>query len=76
MFSRTSITKSTGDYSEPIKRLKDKMITADCVVIGAGAGLSTAAGFVYNGERFERFFSDFGERYGFHDMYSVGFYPY
>jgi len=45
-------------------------------MIGAGAGLSTAAGFVYTGERFRRYFSDFGEKYGFNDMYSGGFYPY
>jgi len=49
---------------------------ADAVVIGAGAGLSTSAGFVYNGERFRKYFSDFEARYGFHDMYSGGFYPY
>ena len=45
-------------------------------MIGAGAGLSTSAGFVYSGERFEKYFSDFGKKYGFHDMYSGGFYPY
>ena len=45
-------------------------------MIGAGAGLSTSAGFVYEGERFQRYFSDFEEAYGFHDMYSGGFYPY
>lgn len=48
----------------------------DAVVIGAGAGLSTAAGFTYRGERFERYFSDFAAKYGFHDMYSGGFYPF
>ena len=46
------------------------------VVIGAGAGFSTSAGFVYNGERFEKYFSDFRKKYGFSDMYSGGFYPY
>ena len=46
------------------------------MVIGAGAGLSAAAGFTYDGERFERYFSDFAEKYGFSDMYSGGFYPY
>ena len=45
-------------------------------MIGAGAGLSTSAGFVYNGERFEKHFSEFGRKYGFKDMYSGGFYPY
>ncbi len=46
------------------------------MVIGAGSGLSTAAGFNYMGERFEKYFSDFASKYGFHDMYSGGFYPY
>ena len=46
------------------------------VVLGAGAGLSTSAGFSYAGKRFQEFFSDFEEKYGFHDMYSGGFYPY
>lgn len=76
MFSRMSITKSTEKYSVQIERLKKAMADADCVVIGAGAGLSTSAGFVYTGERFKKYFSDFEEKYGFHDMYSGGFYPY
>ena len=46
------------------------------MVIGAGAGLSTSAGFVYTGERFQKYFSDFGAKYGFQDMYSGGFYPF
>lgn len=56
--------------------LKESIAQADAVMIGAGAGLSTAAGFVYSGERFNRYFSDFSQKYGFHDMYSGGFYPY
>ena len=46
------------------------------MVIGAGAGLSTSAGFVYTGERFQKYFSDFEKKYGFQDMYSGGFYPF
>lgn len=76
MFSRMPITKSTEKYSVQIEKLKKEIETADCIVIGAGAGLSTAAGFTYSGERFKRYFSDFEEKYGFHDMYSGGFYPY
>ncbi|MCR5604950.1 MAG: Sir2 silent information regulator family NAD-dependent deacetylase [Lachnospiraceae bacterium] len=76
MFGRMKIIKSTGNYSDEIDRLKKVIEEADAVVIGAGAGLSTSAGFVYNGERFERHFSEFGKKYGFHDMYSGGFYPY
>ena len=66
----------TKDYSDEIDRLKKEIETADAIVIGAGAGLSTAAGFTYSGERFERFFSDFEAKYGFNDMYSGGFFPF
>jgi len=66
----------TKDYSDELDRLKTEIQTADAIVIGAEAGLSTAAGFTYSGERFERFFSDFEAKYGFHDMYSGGFYPF
>lgn len=59
-----------------IERLKDKLETSDTIIIGAGAGLSTSAGFTYSGERFRQYFSDFEEKYGFHDMYAGGFYPY
>ncbi len=68
--------KSTETCSQKIERLNAALHAADAVVIGAGAGLSTSAGFVYTGERFERYFSDFARKYGFRDMYSGGFYPY
>jgi NAD-dependent SIR2 family protein deacetylase len=58
------------------KTLKKALDQADAVVIGAGAGLSTSAGFVYTGERFQTYFADFARQYGFQDMYSGGFYPY
>ncbi len=76
MSLKTSITGSTGSCSDNLKRLREALDTADAVVIGAGAGLSTSAGFVYTGERFERYFSDFAAKYRFRDMYSGGFYPY
>lgn len=59
-----------------MERLKAALQNCDAVVIGAGAGLSTAAGFTYTGERFEKYFSDFAEKYGIQDMYSGGFYPF
>ena len=59
-----------------ILKLKEAIAQADTIVIGAGAGLSTSAGFTYTGERFDKHFADFHERYGFIDMYSGGFYPY
>ena len=76
MSGRISMTRSTGNYSDNIQRLKCAIDEADAVVIGAGAGLSTSAGFTYSGERFEKYFSEFREKYGFNDMYAGGFYPY
>lgn len=76
MFSRTSITPSTGSFSDKMERLERELAAADAVVIGAGAGLSASAGLTYDGERFERYFSDFEETCGFHDMYTGGFYPF
>ena len=76
MFSRMTITGSTGTYSGNIKKLQQALSEADFIIIGAGAGLSTSAGFVYNGERFEKYFPDFARKYRFSDMYSGGFYPY
>lgn len=73
MFSRMSITKSSGSYLKQIERLKGALDSADVVVVGAGAGLSTSAGFVYAGERFQEHFADFETKYGFHDMYSGAF---
>lgn len=76
MFLRISTDKSTKNFSDKINRVKDLLKSADAVVIGAGAGLSTSAGFEYSGERFQKYFSDFAEKYGITDMYSGGFYPY
>lgn len=70
------ILRSTASCSEQLKRLKHELTAADAVVIGAGAGLSASAGFTYDGERFRHYFSDFERKYGFHDMYSGGFYPF
>lgn len=63
-------------YKDKIEKLKYELSAADSILIGAGAGLSTSSGFSYGGERFKKYFSDFEERYAFHDMYSGGFYPY
>lgn len=59
-----------------IKGLAEAVAACDSVIVGAGAGLSTAAGFTYSGERFERYFGDLIDKYGLTDMYSAGFYPY
>ncbi len=82
MFSKTVITKSTnnswdkGEVTSSIEQIREKLNRADAIVIGAGSGLSTSAGFTYSGKRFEDYFSDFIEKYGFKDMYSGGFHPY
>lgn len=57
---------------------KSQTLLQDCdaVVIGAGSGLSTAAGIDYGGERFQRHFPDYIAKYGMTDMYSGGFYPF
>ena len=68
--------KYTEEYSDKISELKNLIENAKAIVIGAGAGLSTAAGFLYSGERFHRYFHDFEVKYNFHDMYTGGFYPY
>lgn len=68
--------QNTEITPELVNRLKNALESADAVVIGAGAGLSTAAGLDYSGERFRRYFSDFIETYHFPDMYTGGFYPF
>ena len=78
MFGPTLISakSSQRDRAKQLERLRQALDTADAVIVGAGAGLSTSAGFTYAGERFERHFRLWRERYGFTDMYSGGFHPY
>ncbi len=63
-------------FNQQISVLQEQLANANAVVIGAGSGLSTAAGFTYSGDRFEKYFADFEAQYGFREMYSGGFYPY
>ena len=62
--------------NDEIKTAAKIIRDAKIFLIGAGAGLSTSAGYTYDGERFRKYFADFEEKYGFHDMYGGGFYPY
>ena len=73
---RGGLTDDTGSWEENLQRLKNGTENAEAIVIGAGAGLSTAAGYTYSGERFDHWFFDFKERLGLTDMYSGGFYPF
>ena len=68
--------KGLTEKKNSIGDLEKALSEAESIVIGAGSGLSTSAGFTYSGERFERYFSDFRDKYGFSDMYSGGFYPF
>lgn len=71
-----SLRNDKEKLMDKIEQIRTALAEADDVIIGAGAGLSTSAGFTYGGERFRTYFGDFAERYGFNDMYSGGFYPY
>ena len=73
---RSGLSCGTGTREENIERLRREIKCADAIVIGAGAGLSTAAGLTYSGERFDRYFFDFKARFGIEDIYTGGFYPF
>ena len=64
------------NFETEIKKLQEAIYTADMILIGAGAGLSTAAGLTYSGERFHRLFGDFEKKYGITDIYTGGFFPF
>lgn len=65
-----------AEKSQSVHRLAEALDACESVVVGAGAGMSTAAGFAYGGDRFQEYFGDFAERYGIQDIYSGGFYPF
>ena len=85
MYFKKMMSKSTdgcsdnttaGFASASLQTLSQCLRQAEAVVVGAGSGLSTSAGFTYTGRRFRQYFGDFAAKYGFHDMYSGGFYPF
>ena len=63
-------------YEEQVRKLKEKIQNVEAIVLGAGSGLSTAAGLTYSGERFQKYFFDFAKKYPIRDIYSGGFYPF
>lgn len=64
------------NYSQQLKNLANHIKECEAIIIGAGSGLSSAAGLTYSGERFNKYFSDFINKYHLTDMYLAGFYPY
>ena len=70
------ISTGKGTREQQLLKLKNALASCDAVLVGAGAGLSTSAGLTYSGERFQKYFFDFAEKYGIRDMYSGGFYPF
>lgn len=70
------IKQSISNTTDHISALRHALEPAEAIIIGAGAGLSTAAGFTYSGKRFQTYFQDFIKKYQFKDMYTGGFYPY
>lgn len=76
MCSRTVTPRSTAVCWDRIGQVRRTLDEAEALIVGAGAGLSAAAGLAYSGERFARYFGDFQEKYGIQDMYSGGFYPF
>lgn len=77
MYSKSRMKPSINDsFAQKIDRLNAALQDADSVLIGAGAGLSTAAGLTYSGERFQKYFADFAAKYGIRDMYTGGFYSF
>lgn len=59
-------------YARAAKAIAD----AAYVIIGAGAGLSEAAGIEMGGRLFHEYFRDYQQTYGIQDLYSGGFYPF
>ena len=76
LFTDRFSDKETKDYHSRTDRLRAVLASAEAVLIGAGAGLSTAAGLKYAGKEFEEYFADFIEKFGITDLYSSSFYPY
>ena len=71
-----NISTGKGTQAEQIQRLRNAFASFGAILIGAGSGLSTSAGLTYSGKRFQRYFSDFADKYGISDIYSGGFYPF
>ena len=76
MYKSRQIVNDTGTYAENIERLKETLTETDVLVIGAGAGNFYCGRIHIQRREIQKYFYDFEEKYGFHDMYSGGFYSY
>lgn len=76
MCLKREMKKYTENYWADIENIKEKLKEAEAILVGIGAGMSTAAGLSYSGKRFQKYFSDFRAKYGIKDMYTGGFYPF
>ncbi len=65
-----------NSFNEKIQMAREKLDQADAIVIGAGAGLSAAAGLDYSGPEFKKEFADYIDKYKFPDLYSSSFYDF
>lgn len=63
-------------FRQRLEQAREALLRADFLLLGGGAGLSAAAGLDYGGARFDKYFSDYKERYGISDMYAGMFYPF
>ena len=64
------------DYNLRVLQAKNAIKKSDYIMIGAGSGLSTAAGLEYSGEKFKKDFKEFIDKYHFNDLYSASFYDF
>ena len=72
-----NLIKIMASYDKKdLEKLVSYISKSKAIIIGAGAGLSTSAGFYTSGERFQKYFFDFQKKYHLKDMYSGSFYPY
>lgn len=76
MFLKRKTKTSTNPNLQIINKFKNEIDRADAIIIGAGSGLSTAAGMGVGGERFDKYFFDLKKKFNIKDMYSGGFYDY
>lgn len=76
MYTARRPWKSMKEIQDRINEISKALTEAEYVIIGAGAGLSTASGIEYGGKRFKENFSDYIKKYNMTDMYTAGFYPF